>query len=57
MHNKNSDCTERNSPTANPLGHIVFDIPECNNLYYYPMLYLIKYYVFFTVPDNFATSR
>ena len=25
--------------------------------YYYPMLYLIKYYLFFTVPDNFATSR
>ena len=33
MHNKNSVCTERNSPTPNPLGHIVFDIPERYNLY------------------------
>ena len=33
MHNKNSVCTERNSPTPKPLGHIVFDIPECYNLY------------------------
>ena len=28
-----------------------------NTGYYYPMLYLIKYYVFLTVPDNFVTSR
>ena len=33
MHNKNSVCTELNSPTPNPLGHIVFDIPERYNLY------------------------
>ena len=25
--------------------------------YYNPMLYLIKYYAFFTVPEYFATSR
>ena len=33
MHNKNSVYTERNSPTPNPLGHIVFDFPERYNLY------------------------
>ena len=33
MHNKNSVCTERNSPTPYPLGQIVFDIPERYNLY------------------------
>ena len=33
MHNKNSVCTERNSPTPNPLGPIVFDIPERYNLH------------------------
>ena len=33
MHNKNSVCKEQNSPTPNPLGHIVFDIPERYNLY------------------------
>ena len=33
MHNKKSVCTERYSTTPNPLGNIVFDIPERNNLY------------------------
>ena len=33
MHNKYSVCTERNSATPNPMGHIVFDLPECYNLY------------------------
>ena len=33
MHNKKSMCTERNSPMPNPLGHIVFDIPERYNVY------------------------
>ena len=33
MHNKNSVCTERNRLTPNPLGRIVFDIPERYNLY------------------------
>ena len=28
-----------------------------NNFNHYPMLYLIQYYAFLTVPDNFATSR
>ena len=33
MHNKNSVCTERNSPSSNPLGHNAYDIPERYNLY------------------------
>ena len=33
MRNKNCVYTERNNPTPNPLGHIVFDIPERYNLY------------------------
>ena len=28
MHHKNTVCSERNSPTPNPLGHHAFDIPE-----------------------------
>ena len=33
MHNTNCMCTERNSQMPNPLGQIVFDIPERYNLY------------------------
>ena len=37
-----------------------FDLYSKNSHFrpcYYPMLYFIQCYVFFTVPDNFATSR
>ena len=33
MHNKNSVCMERNSPTPKPLGYRAIDITERYNLY------------------------
>ena len=33
MHNKNSECMERNVPLPKPLGHRAIDISKCYNLY------------------------